>query len=146
MKYNHLYWMNKVYKLSINAFKNKEIPVASILVFKNKIINKSYNQTINKNDPTAHAEIIVLRKSGKFLKKNLLNITMYVTLEPCLMCIGAIYNSKIKNLVYGASCNKIGSINFLKNIYNNIYIKNKIKIISGILTNKCSKILKIFFK
>ncbi|WMC20218.1 MAG: deaminase [Enterobacteriaceae bacterium PSpyr] len=145
MKYNDLYWMNKVYKLSLNAFKNKEVPVASILVFKNKIISKSYNKIITKNDSIAHAEIIVLRKSKEFLNKNL-NITMYVTLEPCLMCIGAIYNSKIKKLVYGASCNKIGSINFLKNIYNNIYIKNIIKIKSGILINKCSNILKNFFK
>ncbi|XZR53167.1 MAG: tRNA adenosine(34) deaminase TadA [Enterobacteriaceae bacterium] len=145
MKYNDIFWMNKAYKLALNS--KKEIPVGSILIFKNKIISKSCNKIIETNDPTAHAEIIVLRKAGIVLKKSyLFNTTLYVTLEPCIMCIGAILNSRIKRLVYGTSCNKIGSVIFFKNIINNSNFKNKIKITSGILINKCTKILKNFFK
>ncbi|WMC18824.1 MAG: tRNA adenosine(34) deaminase TadA [Enterobacteriaceae bacterium PSpicST2] len=145
-KYNDLYWMNKAYKIALKAIGKGEIPIGSILIFKNKIISKSYNKSIIKKDPTAHSEIIVLRNSSKILKNNyLLNTTLYVTLEPCIMCIGAILNSKIKKLVYGASCNKIGSINFLINTFNNLGYNHKIEIISGILMLKCSKILKNFF-
>ncbi|WGS66189.1 tRNA adenosine(34) deaminase TadA [Enterobacteriaceae bacterium ET-AT1-13] len=146
LKYNDLYWMNKAYKLALKAKKNNEIPIGSILMFKDKIISKSYNKSIQKNDPTAHSEINVIRNSCKILKNNyLLNTTLYVTLEPCIMCIGAILNSKIEKIVFGASCNKLGSINFLMNTLNNLGYDHKIKITSGILKKKCSQILRNFF-
>ncbi|XZR52755.1 MAG: tRNA adenosine(34) deaminase TadA [Enterobacteriaceae bacterium] len=146
-KYNDLYWMNKAYKIALNANKEGEIPIGSILVYKNKIISKSYNKTIFKKDSTAHSEIIVLRNSCKIFKNNyLLNTTIYVTLEPCIMCIGAILNSRVNRLVYGASCNKISSVNFLINTLNNLGYDHKINITSGVLMNKCSKILKNFYK
>ncbi|BFI91060.1 tRNA adenosine(34) deaminase TadA [Enterobacterales bacterium endosymbiont of Anomoneura mori] len=144
---NDIYWMEKAYKIALYAYYKGEFPVGSILILKNKIISMSYNKTIKNNDPTAHSEIIVLRNSGKIFKNNhLLNTTLYVTLEPCIMCTGAIINSHIKRLVYGASCNKIGAINFLLNTLGNLGTNYKIKITSGILFNKCQNILKIFFK
>ncbi|QJC32329.1 tRNA adenosine(34) deaminase TadA [Enterobacteriaceae endosymbiont of Donacia dentata] len=147
---NDIYWMKYTLKIAILAKNSGEIPVGAIIVKNNKIISYGYNSSIKKNDPTAHAEIIALRKAGKFLKNyRLLNTTMYVTLEPCLMCFGAIIISRITRLVfssynkkYSGKNHKLGSfINLLK-IYD---INHKLKISSGILINKSTNIIKNFF-
>ncbi|QJC31922.1 tRNA adenosine(34) deaminase TadA [Enterobacteriaceae endosymbiont of Donacia versicolorea] len=147
---NDIYWMKYTLKVAILAKNAGEIPVGAIIIKNNKIISYGYNNSIKKNDPTAHAEIIALRKAGKFLKNyRLLNTTMYVTLEPCLMCFGAIIISRITRLVfssynkkYNGKNYKLGSfINLLK-IYD---INHKLKISSGILINKSTNIIKNFF-
>ncbi|WP_343192356.1 tRNA adenosine(34) deaminase TadA [Buchnera aphidicola (Formosaphis micheliae)] len=145
MYINHKYWMRCALKLAYCAQKNGEVPVGAILIFNNKVIGEGYNSSISKNDPTAHAEIIALRAGGRKLKNyRLMNTTLYVTKEPCIMCIGAILNSRIYQLVLGSQVNnKYSILNILKkqNITNHkLYIKQKI------LEKECNNILYHFFK
>ncbi|QJC28464.1 tRNA adenosine(34) deaminase TadA [Enterobacteriaceae endosymbiont of Plateumaris consimilis] len=143
---NDIYWMNYALNLAKLAIKSGEIPVGAVIIQNNKIISEGKNNSIKKNDPTGHAEIIALRKAGKLLKNyRLLNTTMYVTLEPCLMCAGAIIISRINRLVYSINNNKyynIGSFIDLLGFYNINYC---IKIHSGVLVNECTNIIKKFF-
>ncbi|QJC29355.1 tRNA adenosine(34) deaminase TadA [Enterobacteriaceae endosymbiont of Plateumaris pusilla] len=143
---NDIYWMNYALNLAKLAIKSGEIPVGAIIIKNNKIISEAKNNSIKKNDPTGHAEIIALRKAGKYLKNyRLLNTTMYVTLEPCIMCSGAIIISRINRLVFSISNNKyyqIGSFIDLLGIYNINYC---IKINSGVLVKECTSLIKKFF-
>ncbi|WP_343187930.1 tRNA adenosine(34) deaminase TadA [Buchnera aphidicola (Periphyllus koelreuteriae)] len=144
-KKNHKYWMNIALFFAEIAFIQGEVPVGSLLIKSNKIIGFGWNNSIQENDPTGHSEIITLRNSGKFLKNyRLLNSSLYVTLEPCIMCLGAILNSRIKNLIIGAK--QKNSKNLL---YKNDFILNskkfKIKIIKNVLRKQCSTLLKHFF-
>ncbi|WP_343189243.1 tRNA adenosine(34) deaminase TadA [Buchnera aphidicola (Chaitoregma tattakana)] len=96
--------MKKALILAKKAKNINEVPIGAILVLNNKIVATGYNKSIKNNDPTAHAEVIALRKGGQLLKNyRLLNTTLYVTMQPCLMCAGAIINSRIYKLVYGTS-------------------------------------------
>ncbi|BGI51409.1 MAG: tRNA adenosine(34) deaminase TadA [Buchnera aphidicola (Ceratovacuna japonica)] len=135
------YCMKKAIVLAKKANNKNEVPVGAVLVFNKKIIAKGYNSSISKNDPTAHAEIIVLRKGGYFLKNyRLLNTTLYVTLKPCIMCCGAILNSRIYKLVYGANSYN-NSFNMFK-----LFLKKNIKIKRNVFSNKCKIIINNFFK
>ena len=100
-------WMQIAIKESIAAKNEDEIPVGAVLVRNGKLIAKAHNQPISTNDPTAHAEIQVIRKAGKTEKNyRLVGTTLYVTLEPCIMCIGALIHARIDRVVYGAHDNK----------------------------------------
>lgn len=120
-----------------------EIPVGAVLVFNNSIISEGLNSSISNHDPTAHAEIKALRKGGQVLKNyRLLNTTLYVTLEPCMMCYGAIFHSRIHRLVFGA---KYKHINIKQNnmIQKNVLLN--LSITKGILKEQCKNILTSFF-
>ncbi|UDG79142.1 tRNA-specific adenosine deaminase [Candidatus Ecksteinia adelgidicola] len=144
-KYNDQYWMRKALKLALRAQNEGEVPVGALLILKNKIISEGWNQSISYYDPTAHAEIIALRHGGKVLNNyRLLHTTLYVTLEPCIMCIGAMIHGRIQNLVYGAN-NKTSSCNWSINILGKTNINHKIKVTSGVLKTECTNILKNFF-
>ncbi|CAL4321337.1 tRNA adenosine(34) deaminase TadA [Buchnera aphidicola] len=141
MKKTDEYWIQYSLKLAHLSKKKEEVPVGAILVLNNKIIGKGYNSSINKNDPTAHAEIVALRLGSKKIKNyRLLNTTLYVTLEPCIMCLGAIIHSRVNRLVFGTKNKK--EID-LKYIYS--YKKKFIQIKNINLQNKCAIILKNFF-
>lgn len=144
----HKRWMKYALSLAKIAKKNKDIPVGAVLINNNKIIGEGWNQTVKNNDPTAHAEIIALRKGGNFLKNyRLINSTLYVTLEPCIMCFGAILHSRIKCVVFSLKNKKFGWKKTLLNIKNTpLKIYFKIKIIEGIFSDISSKMLKDFFK
>ncbi|WP_343189697.1 tRNA adenosine(34) deaminase TadA [Buchnera aphidicola] len=129
-------------KLAKLSEKNREIPVGAILILNDKIIGKGFNSSIKNNDPTAHAEIVALRSGSKKIKNyRLLNTTLYVTLEPCIMCLGAIIHSRINRLVFGTKNNK--QIINIKDVINYKKKFNQIKNLD--LQNKCSIILKNFF-
>ncbi|CAL4320740.1 tRNA-specific adenosine deaminase [Buchnera aphidicola (Chaitophorus sp. 3695)] len=145
-QYVNRYWMKIALFLAKISFNKGEIPIGSVLISSNKVIGMGWNNSIEKNDPTAHAEIIALRNGGKFLKNyRLLHTTLYVTLEPCIMCLGAILNSRIQTLIIGASRKN----NFKNILYDTNFIYNsngfKIKIIKNILKNECSNLIKQFF-
>ena len=124
-----------------------EIPVGAVLVQNDILIAQAHNQPINKNDPTAHAEIQVLRKAGNQQKNyRLVGSTLYVTLEPCAMCFGAIIHARIEMLVFGAYDKNTGTCGSVMNLNNAKIFNHKIKISGGILENDCSKILKYFFQ
>jgi len=137
------YWMKNALSLAKLAELKGEVPVGAILVLHNKEIARGSNSSIIKNDPTAHAEIIALRKGGKVINNyRLLNTTLYVTLEPCLMCLGAILNSRISKLVYGAS-----DLNNSKlNLWLQIIKRNTLQIKRKVLEQECSNLIQCFFK
>ncbi|CAL4320353.1 tRNA adenosine(34) deaminase TadA [Buchnera aphidicola] len=140
-KNNDILWMNYAIFLSKISQNIGEVPVGAVLVYKKKIVvGVGWNQSICMHDPTAHAEIIALRNGGKYLKNyRLLNTELYVTLEPCNMCLNAILISRVKKIIFGAKNTSIK--NNLKILKNN----KKIQIKKNILKKKCKYILKDFF-
>ncbi|CRK86023.1 tRNA-specific adenosine deaminase [Candidatus Providencia siddallii] len=141
------HWMTEAIKLAIKAKKLGEIPVGAILIKNDKLVAKNYNRSIIDNNPIAHAEMLVLQQAGKILKNyRLLNTTLYVTLQPCMMCQSAISNSRISRLVYGSKNNKLNF--FASNIKTMKYfnLNQHINITEGILEKDCSIIINDFFK
>jgi tRNA(adenine34) deaminase len=142
LEYDDTYFMQKAYDLALCALEEEEVPVGAVIVCKDKIIASAYNQTEKLNDPTAHAEMQAITCAtdaigGKYLNE----CTLYVTLEPCVMCAGALYWSQIGRVVYGAKDEKRGASRLQENIYH-----PKTQITSGIMEEECSKLLKDFFK
>lgn len=137
---NEIY-MEEAIKQAKKAYKKNDVPVGAVLVLNNKIISKGYNKKEKDNKATAHAEIIAIEKACKKLKTwHLENCILYTTLEPCLMCTGAILQSRIKTIYYSVPNTNFGAIQTLKQ-----YDK-EIKIISGILEDKSILLLKKFFQ
>jgi len=126
---------------------NSEIPVGAILVKDNKIISSSFNQTISKCDPTSHAEVNTIRFAATKLQNYRLNGTsLYVTLEPCAMCYGAIIHARISRLVFGAYDPKTGVCGSTFNLHEQACFNHTPYITGGVLEGECSLILKDFFK
>lgn len=128
------------------AFQKGEIPVGAVLTLDEELIGQAYNLREDSKDPTAHAEILALRQgASKGDGWRLTGATLYVTKEPCIMCAGAIVNSRIKRLVYGCKDSKAGGVDSLYNIPNDKRLNHQIEVVSGILEDECSEILKRFF-
>jgi len=128
------------------AKKEDEVPVGALIVYKDKIIAKSYNQVECLKDPAAHAEMIAITQACSFLKsKWLKKCSLYVTIEPCSMCAGALILSRIDKVIFGASDPKTGAFGSKLDI-NTLGLNHKIKIKKGVLEDKCAAILQEFFK
>ena len=134
--------------IEANIAKDKgEVPVGSIIVKNNQIIAKAHNCPISKNDPTAHAEIEVLRKAGKKLMNyRLPKATLYVTLEPCAMCLGAMIHARIERVVFGASDPKSGVCGSTIDLSMESIFNHQISVSGGVLEHECKDILQSFFK
>ncbi|VAX76640.1 tRNA-specific adenosine deaminase [Serratia symbiotica] len=146
-RYSDQYWMHQTLRLALRAQEEGEVPVGALLVFDNRVISKGWNQPINRHDPTAHAEIIALRQGGAVLQNyRILNATLYVTLEPCVMCAGAMILSRIRRLVYGAADEKSGAAGSLIDVFSNPGMNHKVEIVSGVLACACAAILRNFFR
>jgi tRNA(adenine34) deaminase len=128
------------------AYDDDEVPVGAVVVHKNKIIGRGFNQIEKLNDATAHAEMIALTSASNHLKSWRLNeCSIYVTLEPCIMCTGALLSSRIENLYYGASDSKFGACGSIHNLAENSKTNHTIKVFSGILAKESEDLLKSFF-
>ena len=139
--------MKKALKLAEKAFQRNEIPVGAIIVFKNRIIGKGYNQKEKFKDPTAHAEIIAISAASSTVENwRLTKSTIYITKEPCAMCAGAIVNARISRVVFGAYDEQKGCSGSLYQICNDKRLGSKATIKGGVLKQECSSILKAFFK
>lgn len=139
-------WMSRAIFLAKYGGLYGEVPVGSVLVLEKKLIAESWNQCILYNDPCGHAEILVLRMAGKKIGNyRLSNSTIYVTLEPCTMCIGALINARVFRLVFGANNKKMGAVGSVFDVFD-YFRKNNMLISKGILKNECSNILSNFFK
>ncbi len=129
------------------ASQGEEVPVGAILVKGNEVIAKDHNRCIELNDPTAHAEILVLRKGGEILRNYRLNDTvMYVTAEPCSMCASAMIHSRISRLVFGTAEPKFGAVESKFKLLQDNGVNHKIEVRRGVLEKECAEILKDFFK
>tara|TARA_B100000427_G_scaffold203035_1_gene168803 strand:- start:94 stop:552 length:459 start_codon:yes stop_codon:yes gene_type:complete len=143
----HEKWMKLALKEAKNAFNNKEFPVGAVIVQNNQIIAKGFNQMELLQDATAHAEMIAITSASNFLKNwRLHDCDLYVTLEPCCMCAGAIMKSRIKNVFFGAYNKNDGCISSLYNICNDPRFNHQSGIKGGILSDECSHLLYSFFE
>ena len=129
------------------ALKQNEVPIGAVIVQQGRIVGRGYNQVETLNDPTAHAEIIAITSACATLEnKYLKGCTLYVTLEPCSMCAGALIWSKIDRLVFGATDEKAGACGSILNIAQNKSLNHHVEIIQGVLELDASELLKQFFK
>ena len=143
--YRKNYYMNIAIKQAKIAHHKREIPVGAVLVFKEKIIIKGYNKTIKKN-PINHAEILILKKAIKIFKRiEIQNSSIYITLEPCIMCTQAINLFKLKKITFGAYNTKEGGIEHRAQIFQRKNSYKKMHIVGGILEEECGKFLKNYF-
>lgn len=140
-------FMHQAIKLAKKGRELNEVPVGALVTFKGEIVGKGYNQCIQNQDPTAHAEIIAMRAAAKHIGNYRLNeCNLYVTLEPCLMCFGACVHARISKLIYGADDLKIGAVKSNLEQINSTKLNHKFEIISGILKEECAEVLSSFFK
>ena len=140
-------WMRIAIEEANLAMDKNEVPVGAVLVKNDTLIAQAHNKPITKNDPTAHAEIQLLRKAGEQQKNyRLPESTLYVTLEPCTMCFGAMVHARIDRIVFGASDPKTGVCGSRMNLNEENFFNHKISITSGILEKESSELLKLFFK
>lgn len=139
-------WMKYALLLADKAAAQGEIPVGALIVYQEQCIAEGWNQSINNHDPTAHAEIIALRQAANYLNNyRLLNTTLYVTLEPCVMCAGAMLHARIKRVVFGAYDPKAGAAGSRFDILRDTRHNHRLECVSGVLATACGEQLQQFF-
>ena len=139
--------MLEALKEAQEAFREEEVPVGAVIVHQGKIIARGHNQVERLKDPTAHAEMIALTSAANYLGTKWLNeASLYVTIEPCSMCAGAMVLARIKNLCFGAKDPKTGACGSVIDIANHKKLNHRIKVTRGILETECSSLLKDFFR
>ena len=144
---NHEKYMKEAYKEGLKAYNKLETPVGAVIVFNGKIIARGHNTREQKQDPTQHAEIIAIKKAAKKLGSwRLIDCDLYVTLEPCPMCAGALIQSRIRNLYYGAKDPKAGAVGSVLDLLAIEKFNHRVNAYNGIMENECSEILKNFFR
>lgn len=147
MANNHNHFMQQALQQAQQAFKEDEVPIGAVIVVNEKIIARGYNQVEKLNDATAHAEMIALTSAFNYLgSKYLPEASLYVTLEPCIMCAGAMYWSKIGRIVYGADENVTSSRILGTSPLERGILHPKTEIIKGVLQQECAQLLKQFFQ
>ncbi len=141
-------YMDIALKEAKKAFLKNEVPIGAIIVnSRGEIIARKHNQVISKNDTTAHAEILAIKTASKKTKNyRLINTTMYVTIEPCIMCMGAIIHARIKKVVFGAFDKKWGACSSLYDFSKDSRLNHKVEVVSGVLKNETKTIIQDFFK
>jgi tRNA(adenine34) deaminase len=140
-------WMKIAIAEALKAEAIGEVPIGAILVRNGEIVGRGYNRREIDRDPTAHAEMIAIREASSHLRGwRLLNTTLYVTLEPCPMCAGAIVQSRIAKVVFGASDPKAGCAGTLMNLLQEERFNHQVEVVSGVLGTECSQLLTQFFR
>jgi tRNA(adenine34) deaminase len=141
------YWMKQALKLGINAWFEGEVPVGAVLVRDNKIIGQGWNRPITSSDPTAHAEIQCLRDAAARIDNyRLVNTTLYVTVEPCTMCAGAIIHSRVNRVVFGATEPKAGAVCSHQGLFEQEQFNHKVEWSGGVLEQATKSLMQSFFK
>jgi tRNA(adenine34) deaminase len=143
----HQIYMQEAIKEAKKACDEDEVPVGAIIVHRRKIIARAHNQVERLSDPTAHAEMIAITQATNTLgNKWLSGASIYVTIEPCSMCAGALVLARVDNIIYGSDDPKAGACGSVINIINNKKLNHRIKVTKGILREDCSRLLREFFK
>lgn len=142
-----LEWMEYALGLAGRAVEQGEVPVGCVIVRDGAIIGEGWNRPISTNDPTAHAEIVAMRDAAARLGNyRLTGVTLYVTLEPCLMCVGAIIHARIARLVFGASDPRRGAVNSTAHAFETQGLNHRAEITGGVLEQRCAEQLQAFFR
>jgi tRNA(adenine34) deaminase len=141
------YWMQRAIAQAEEARRVNEVPVGAVLVRHDEFIAEAYNCPIATHDPSAHAEMVVMRKAAQIIKNyRLLDTTLYVTLEPCLMCAGAMVHARIKRLVYGAADPRAGAITSKQKSLEYDFLNHRIEYSGNVLAEPCGHLLSEFFR
>ncbi|NVM02772.1 MAG: nucleoside deaminase [Candidatus Helarchaeota archaeon] len=147
MTEEHFGWMRYALNEAEKALMEDEVPVGAVVVRRGKIIGRGYNRVEGLKDPTAHAEIIAITAASSYINsKWLVDSSLYVTLEPCAMCAGAIILARLKNLIIGTSDPKAGACGSVIDIVNDKRFNHRVSLFTRILEEECSSLLKDFFK
>ena len=140
-------YMEEALRCAQRALEAGEVPIGAIVVYENKIISRAHNRSITNNDPTAHAEILALREAGSALGNyRFVDCTLFVTLEPCAMCAGALVHARIRRVVYGARDPKAGADGSVMQVLNHPALNHHTEIQSGVLAGRCTELLQSFFR
>lgn len=142
----YIRFMKEAIKEAVKGYKKDEVPVGAIVVKGNKIISRAHSAVRKLKDPTNHAEILAIKKASKKLNnERLTGTTMYVTVEPCSMCAGAMVLARIKELIFGATQPKTGGVKSVFKIVNSGKLNHSVKVISGVLAFQCREMMRKFF-
>ena len=140
------YWMRQALAAAEYASGQKEVPVGAIIVHKDLLVGRGANATERLQDPAAHAEMLAIAQAARALgSRRLLDTTLYVTLEPCAMCAGAVVLARIPRLVFGACDPKAGACGSLRNVVQDVRLNHRCEVVSGVLADECADLLQDFF-
>ncbi|MEO0123807.1 MAG: tRNA adenosine(34) deaminase TadA [candidate division WOR-3 bacterium] len=146
MKDNDEFFMIEALKEARKAFEEEEVPIGAVAVYKNQIIGRGHNRTEALQDPTAHAEILAITAAANALNSWRLNdVVIYSTIEPCIMCAGALVLARIQKIVFGARDEKFGGCGSVFNIVREQKLNHKIEVVEGVLRNEALSLMKDFF-
>lgn len=142
-----MYWMQQALILADRANEFGEVPVGAVVVRDDAIIGKGFNQAISARDPTAHAEIVALRDAAQILDNyRLVDSDLFVTIEPCTMCTGALVHARIRRLIYGAREPRAGAVDSSIHALSNPSLNHQVEVVSGVCEDEAAKKLSVFFK
>ncbi len=140
-------WMEEALRSAQRALEAGEVPVGAVVVYEGRIVGRGWNRNIGDFDPTAHAEIVALREAGATVGNHRLSdCELFVTIEPCAMCAGAMVNARIKRLVYGADDPKAGAVQSVVKVLNHPQLNHNVEVRAGVLAGRCAELLQTFFK
>ena len=140
-------WMEEALRCAQRALEIDEVPVGAIVLCDGRIVGRGWNRNITDSDPTAHAEIVALREAGACLGNyRLSDCEVFVTIEPCPMCAGAMVHARIKRLVYGSDDPKAGAVHSVMQVLNHPQLNHKLEVSSGVLAGRSAELLQTFFK
>jgi tRNA(adenine34) deaminase len=140
-------WMEEALRLAVRAEVADEVPVGAVVVCEGNIVGRGWNQVVSAGDPTAHAEIVAMREAAHALGNyRLSGCQLFVTLEPCAMCAGAIVHARIARLVYGARDPKAGAVGGIMEVLNHPKLNHRVEVTEGVLGGRCMEILQAFFR
>jgi tRNA(adenine34) deaminase len=140
-------WMEEALRAAQRALEAGEVPVGAIVVCGGRIIGRGWNRNVTDSDPTAHAEIVALREAAANVGNHrLAGCDLFVTIEPCPMCAGAMVHARIKRLVYGADDPKAGAVQSVMQVLNHPHLNHQVEVRSGVLAGRCAELLQTFFK
>jgi tRNA(adenine34) deaminase len=147
MSHSDEIWMEEALREAQRALALGEVPVGAVVVCEGRVIGRGCNRPLTSNDPTAHAEIIALREAGQAVSNyRLLDCDLYVTVEPCAMCAGAITHARIRRLIYGAEDAKAGAVRSMLQVLNHPKLNHKVEVAAGVLAARCMDLMQTFFR
>jgi tRNA(adenine34) deaminase len=140
-------WMEEALRAAQRALEAGEVPVGAVVVCQGRIVGRGWNRNIADCDPSAHAEIVAMREAGAAVGNHrLAECDLFVTIEPCAMCAGAMVHARIKRLIYGADDPKAGAVQSVMQVLNHPQLNHRVEVRSGVLAGRCTELLQTFFK